>query len=270
MEREVFKDVINLQAASSVPIYEQLANFIRLQVKTGVFQPGEKMLPENDLSEFLKISRTTVRQAMELLVEEGLLIRYRRKGSFIADAKMKRPLNTLYHFSENMRELGAVPSSIVLKQEVTAAPEKIADILQLPPSRKEIFYLERVRCANGKPVLIEKTSIPYYLCPGIEQVEFSTASLYQVLSQNYSLKLYHATETIAAVLIKEEAAKLLRCQTRDAGYRITRISHLDTGFIYEYTSSITRADLCEFQMELYSHARGKNNPLTNIQRNITV
>ena len=142
--------------------------------------------------------------------------------------------------------------------------------MQLPSSNPEIFQLDRLRCADGKPVLIERTTIPYYLCPGIEQHDFTMTSLYQVLSQNYALNLYHATETIAAVLLREDEAKLLRCRARDAGYKITRISHLDTGFVYEYTHSITRADMCEFQMELYRTVPGKANIPDNIQRNITL
>ncbi|MBF1685323.1 MAG: winged helix-turn-helix transcriptional regulator, partial [Selenomonas sp.] len=84
MEKEDFTSAINMQLSSSIPIYEQLANFIRLKVRTNIFKPGDKMIPENDLCDLLGISRTTVRQAMELLVDEGLIIRYRRKGSFIA------------------------------------------------------------------------------------------------------------------------------------------------------------------------------------------
>lgn len=270
MEKNDFKNAISQQMAASIPIYEQLANFIRLQVRGNIFKPGEKMIPENDLCEFLGISRTTVRQAMELLVGEGLIIRYRRKGSFIADAKMKRNLNNLYNFSENMRQLGVVPSSRVLWQTVETASGEMAKKLSLPEANRKVFRLERLRCANGRPVMIERTYIPYYLCPGIEEEDFSTASLYQILSSRYSMKLYHATETIAAVLLREEEAKLLGCRTKDAGYKITRISHLDTGFVYEYTKSITRADMCEFQMELYRSIPGRNNIPDNIKRHISL
>lgn len=270
MEKNDFKNAISQQMAASIPIYEQLANFIRLQVRGNIFKPGEKMIPENDLCEYMGISRTTVRQAMELLVEEGLLIRYRRKGSFIADAKMKRKLNNLYNFTENMQQLGVVPSSQVLHKAVEEASGELAEILRLPDANRVVFHLERLRCADDRPVMIERTYIPYYLCPGIEEMDFSKASLYQILSSSYSMNLYHATETIAAVLLREEEAKLLGCRTKDPGYKITRVSHLDTGFVYEYTKSTTRADMCEFQMELYRSIPGKTNIPDNIKRNISL
>lgn len=270
MEKKDFENAISQQMAASIPIYEQLANFIRLQVRGNVFKAGEKMIPENDLCEFLGISRTTVRQAMELLVGEGLIIRYRRKGSFIADAKMKRKLNNLYNFTENMLQLGVEPSSRVLHKAVEEASEELAELLRLPNANRAVFCLVRLRCANDRPVMIERTYIPYYLCPGIEELDFSRASLYQILSSNYSMKLYHATETIAAVLLREDEAKLLGCRTKDPGYKITRISHLDTGSVYEYTKSITRADMCEFQLELYRSVPGRTNIPDDIKRNISL
>ena len=60
---------------------------------------------------------------MDRLVDEGLLVRYRGRGSFIADPKMKRNINYLYNFTENMRELGAVPASVVIKSEVVEADQ---------------------------------------------------------------------------------------------------------------------------------------------------
>ena len=246
--------------------YVQLADFVRRKIKSGQFAAGEKMIPETDLCKFLNLSRTTVRQAMELLVNEGIIIRYRRKGSFIADAKMKRQLNNLYNFSDNMREMGVIPSSKVIKQEIVRASAEISRLFCLPKGNDTIFSLERVRLADDKPVLVEKTAIPYYLCPGIEKNDFSRESLYNALGLSYALRLNHATETIAAILIPDKEARLLKCHFRDAGYKITRTAYLDNGNVYEYTTSVTRADMCEFHVDLYHK---EHTPL-NITRSINL
>lgn len=269
MNIDIFKNEFQLQTNSNIPIYEQLAAFIRLQIKANTFTPGEKLIPETDLCDLLKVSRTTVRQAMDLLVNEGLLVRHRGKGSFIADAKMKRPLNYLYNFTENMQDLNAHPTSVTLVKEVIEAPIEVRTALQLPPNQTQVFHLERLRCANNEPILIERTYIPYYLCNGIEQYDFSITSLYHILGQTYHLNLYHATETIEAVLIRKNEADLLSCNAKDAGYKICRISHLDSGYSFEYTTSITKADKCIFQMELYKNTNNHKLPV-NIKRNITL
>ena len=270
MDKNDFKYAVNFQASSTSPIYEQLANFIRVQIKTNNFKPSEKITPENDICEVLNISRTTVRQAMEILVNEGLLIRYKRKGTFVADPKSRRTINNLYNFSENMKEIGVIPSSTVIQKEVLDAPEELSEILQLPSSYKKIFYLERIRCGNNEPILVEKTSIPYYLCQGIEEFDFSYNSLYQILQQNYGLNIYHATETIDAILINDSDAKLLHTNNKEIGYKIKRISNLSSGQICEYTTSITHASKCVFQLELYKKNQGKLINETNVSRNIFI
>jgi GntR family transcriptional regulator len=81
--------------------------------------------------------------------------------------------------------------------------------------------------------------------------------------------LYHATETIEAVIINKEMAELLKCNPKVAGYRIQRISQLDSGFVFEYTTSITRADKCMFQLDLYKNGVANKNPV-DIQRHISL
>ncbi len=267
MDINYFKETFQFQAGSSKPLYEQLASYIKIQIKAGVLKPGEQMITETQLCDILGVSRNTVRHSLNHLVDDGLLVRYRGKGSFIADEKIKRPINYLYNFTENMMSLGATPSSIILSHEVLEADKKIQEKLQLPPGQTRVYNLVRLRCADGVPILYERTYIPYYLCPGIENINFETVSLYHILDEHFKLNLYHATETIEAVLINPAEAKLLQCKSKSAGYKISRISHLDSGFKFEYTSSITRADKCVFQMELYKNAGGNKLPV-NIQRNV--
>lgn len=269
MDIEYFKNTFRFSPGSSTPLYLQLMSYIKIQIQAGVLKPGDKMIAENDLCDILGISRTTVRQCMNQLVEEGLLVRYRGKGSFIADQKLKRPISYLYGFTENMLSLGAVPSSKVLSSEVQDLTDNVLlTTLQMPPEQTKVFHLRRLRYADNEPLLLENTYIPYYLCPGIELYDFSVVSLYHTMAERYSLNLYHATETIEAILFNKAYAELLNCTPKAPGYHITRISHLDSGYIYEYTSSVTRADKCIFQLDLYKSSGTSKSPI-DFQRHIT-
>ena len=125
---------------------------------------------------------------MNRLVEEGLLIRKRGKGSFIANQKLKRNIDYLYDFTGNMCSIGAIPASIVLTKEViNITDNRIIELLQLPKANPKAFHLIRLRCANGEPLLLENTYIPYYLCNGIEKFNFESTSLYETLSTNTHL-----------------------------------------------------------------------------------
>ena len=102
-----------------------------------------------------------------------------------------------------------------------------------------------------------------------EFFDFSTVSLYKVLSERYALNLYRATETIEAIIINKDEADLLKCAAKVPGYKIQRISYLDSGFVFEFTTSITRADKCVFQLELYRNTSASKSPI-DIRRQVTL
>jgi len=271
MDLQYFKNTFKFSAESEMPLYLQLASYFKIQIQAGVLEPGSQMIPEKVLCEVLDISRTTVRQAMNLLVKEGLLVRYQGKGSFIADEKVKRSINYLYNFSEDMINMGITPSSLVLVNEIREI--KPGDFkfehLKLPGRQKKMFYLKRIRCADGEPLLVEETYIPYYLCEGIENYDFSKTSLYYVLKERYKLNLFRAKETLEAIVIDKNLSDLLGCKSNVAGYKISRFSYLESGFVFEYTSSITRADKCMFELDLYKETSDSKNQI-NIKRQVNL
>jgi GntR family transcriptional regulator len=238
---------------------------MKMQIQAGIFKTGERVIAEDEFCKTLSISRTTVRLAMNRLVEEGLIIRYRGKGSFIADQKLRRNINYMYNFTENMRNMGVTPSSIILESRVIQADSSVTQKMRLPEDNFKVFCLKRVRCANAIPLLLEKTYIPYYLCDGIELFDFTHLSLYEMLKSKYSLNMYHAVETIEAILIDKETSARLCCKSRMPGYKIERISYLDTGYIFEYTTSVTRADKCIFRLDLYCNT-GNAKELIDFER----
>lgn len=253
----------------NIPIYTKLANFFRMQIKSGRLPEGTKMLPEEDICSALSISRTTVRKAMNLLVDQGLLVRYRGKGTFVSQKRFNRSINRLYNFSSDMEELGSVPSSHTLKNEVIdIAGTSIQQYLELPENQAKVFHLKRIRLANNNPVLLEDTYIPYFLCPRIENHNFDTTSLYEVLKDTYNLMPASATESLQAILIPKRERELLQCKQNAVGYRIKRIARLDSDFIYEYTASITRADICSYQFQLNSSNVSKSNSIMIINPNL--
>jgi Transcriptional regulators len=257
MDKEYFKSTFKLSQNATAPIYNQLAEYLKYNIQSGVLKPGDKMIGENDIVEILDISRTTVRLALNSLVEEGLVVRYRGKGTFIAEPKLRRSINYLYNFTENIKVSGSIPSSEIIRCEVVSADDKIKEKLKLATVNQKVFVLERLRLADGEPLIIENTFIPYYLCPGIESTDFSKASLYNVLETQHGINIYHAEETIEATIINKKNAAMLKCKNGLAGYSIERISYLDSGYICEYTSSVTRGDRCVFKLDLYNSKNSK-------------
>ena len=266
MEKNVSELSIRINPTSNIPIYLQLVNHIRMQIKSGMLKPGEKMPPEEEICATLGISRTTVRQAMNQLVEQGLLTRYRGKGTFVSMQKYSRSFSHLYNFSSDMHAIGAVPSSRVLKHEIIDVEDSfIQEHLELPSGRTKVFHLKRVRCADDEAILIEDTYIPCFLCPGIEVYNFEQLSLYDTLKDHYNLEPFNAIETLQAIIIPIKEQKILGCKGNTIGYRIQRTARLNSNFVYEFTISITRADICSYQFQLNNQSAAKSNSTIVLQ-----
>jgi GntR family transcriptional regulator len=251
MTIDYFKKTFKFNPKSDLPLYSQLESYMKMQIQAGFLKPGDKMITEMEICEILNVSRTTVRLAMNNMVDEGLIIRRRGRGSFIGEQKFRRKIDYMYNFTENIQRMSAVPSSNVLENKIIKANDIVTGKLQLPEENLQVFFLQRIRCANDVPILLESTYIPYFLCKGIEKFDFKTMSLYSILSNNYSINPYHAIETIEAIVLDPKAAKMLKCEKRMPGYKIERTSYLDSAYVFEYTTSVTRADKCVFRLDLY-------------------
>lgn len=242
-----------LSEESTIPLYFQLLTLIKRQIHSGILKPGDMVPSESQLCSQYNVSRSTVRQALNQLVEENLIIRRRGKGSFIANQKLPRSLNHLYSFSEDMLSMGMTPSSKVLENTIIEAPEDVISSLNLIPGQTEVFKLCRLRMANNEPLLLETTYIPLYMCPDIIKEDFSATSLYTILRSKYNLDLYRAVETYESIRLTKESATLLNCKKLINAFNIQRIGYLDTNIAFELTNSIARGDKCLFKVELHSN-----------------
>jgi GntR family transcriptional regulator len=241
-----------LSEENDTPLYSQLILLLKRQIHSGILKPGDLIPSENQLCAEYRVSRSTVRQALNQLTEEGLLLRRRGKGTFVASEKLNRNINHLYSFSEDMLASGRNPRSVILEKAVMLPGAAIADALGLPENG-EVFKLTRLRLADEEPLLLETTYLPLQLCPTIFNEDLGVHSLYALLRSRYHLNLYRAVETYEAVKLTKEAAQLLRCKAQAPAFNIHRLAYLDSGIAFEYTSSVARSDKCRFRVELFSN-----------------
>lgn len=233
----------------NVPVYQQILSLISHNIHSGELKPGEMLPPESKLCEIFGVSRTTIRLALDRLAEENLIIRRRGKGSYVASPRLRRNINHLYSFTQDMKNIGINPHSKVIQSSVIKVPDEIAPKLAIPKNT-DVFALVRVRYADEEPILHETTFIPYFLCKGIDNEDFSYCSLYQLLQFKYNLKLAGAIETYEAVKLSKRTSELLNCAYNLPAFKINRIGYLDNEIPFEFTYSFARSDKCMFTVEL--------------------
>jgi GntR family transcriptional regulator len=252
--------MFRIEVESGIPLYIQLKDILREKILKGDYKPQDRIPPENELCVLFGVSRITVRQALGVLAQEKLLLRKQGKGTFVTSPMFGRRLPKLDSFSETMRELGLTPSSRVVERRIEIANEDVAALLKLPPKQQRVNKMVRVRLANGEPVLLEQTYVPYFLCPSLLEEDpraasrFETASLYAYLTETCGLVLHTARETFEVTSLKKREAELLGCVRTQPAFAIERIAFLGDGTPVELTRSRGRGDRVRLTLQLVSDA----------------
>ena len=238
----------SIDQESSEPLYLQLKNKLIKRIISEVYKPGERLPSERVLSEELKISRMTVREALKGLVNEGYIYTQVGKGTFVKNIQYKQD-DVLTGFTEQMYKIGGEVSSRVL--EFSLAPVVPSAMAKLEIEPNDLVYkLKRIRYVNKRVLAIETAFIPAYLCKDLDKYDFSRESLYAILRKEYGLQLVLAEQTIVASLANDDEYSIFETQPPEAVLRIKRITKTNHKDVAEYVESVYRGDSYTLQTQL--------------------
>src|SRR6266540_5741129 len=230
-----------LKRDTPVPLYHQLKTAILRDIEAGRWRPGERLPTEDALIARFHVSKITVRQALRDLAQLGYIRREQGRGTFVQGPPLEEGPRELTSFTGEMRGHGFVATSRVLEQGLVPASGDVASRLDAGAG-EPVFRLRRLRLADGEPMGVQTAYLPLRLVPGIDQVSFADASLYEVLASRYSLYAAAARETHQAVPVPEDAAALLRVPAGSPALSAERLTTLADGRPLEYVHSIMRGD----------------------------
>lgn len=256
---------------SNIPYYIQLIEVLKGKINRGEWKPGQQILSEPELCETFQVSRTVVRQALREIELEGLVVRRKGKGTFIAEPKIDESLaQKLTGFYHDMIERGLTPVTHVLRQAVIPAEAKVAEFLKIPPETP-VIELYRLRFVNDEPIVLVASYLPYALCAPVADADFSNQSLYDFLERECGLLIASGRRYIEAVKASDAEAKLLQMEKGDPLIRLESISFLEDGTPIEYYIAYHRGDRSRFEVELVrvrelGDLRSPLTPLDNLPR----
>lgn len=235
-----------LDKQSPLPLYYQLAERLRAAIAGGVVQPGDLIGTEKEIGDRYGVSRATVRQALDDLTRDGLLVRITGRGTFVAPPRLTVDLPNLLSFTEEMKRRGIEPGSRIIAFEQIPCPEDAALGLTCDPG-DEILYIRRVRTGDETPIVIGD----HYLAPFIQFARDDLGqSLYETIQQRYGIRLREAIHTIQGGLCEPDEAELLGIATGDAVLRFRRTTYAGDGVPFVYETGAARADLYEYSIRL--------------------
>lgn len=232
---------MNVSRHDPTPIFIQISDALRQQIERGELKVGDTLPSEREYAERLKVSRMTVRSALDRLVNEGLVQRQQGRGTVVAAIKINRSALGFMSFSEDMRMRGLQPSSRVLRGVVEVADSAVAAQLGLVVGAR-VILLERVRLADGEPLALERVHLPFDRFNGLLDKDLATRSLYAVLEEDFTCFPSLADETVEAVLLTPPDARLLGVARHSPALLARRITRDDRGSAVESVHTLYRAD----------------------------
>jgi GntR family transcriptional regulator len=236
-------------STSLVPRYVQIAETLIEQIESGELAPGARLPSERELSKHFGVNRMTLRQALTMLDNHGLLMRRQGDGTDIVQPKIERTAGHLFAFSKEMRSHGFTPSAQIILLEQRFAETSIAHALQLPVGAP-IYYSHRLRLINRQPVMLEQFALPAQRFPGFATHDIETQSIYQIMATIYAVQISQARQSLEPVVANDYEAELLDIAPGSPLMLERRITFDTTMQAVEYSKDLYRGDRFRFVTEL--------------------
>lgn len=235
------------------PRYYQLARILRERILRGELEPHQPIPSERNLEEIYSVSRTTIRQAIDILVRQGFLYREHGKGTFVSPQKLQKGISELTSFSEDMKNRGLVPGQKILEIGLVTPPADVGQHLELARPDQPVLRIERLRLGDGIPMGLQTSYINLPDGGAITAGELDqVGSIYRILHEKFHLIPTEADETLEVALATPREAALLHIKpgspllvserTTYSQYRrvIEFVKILYRGDRYRYTAKLTR------------------------------
>ena len=224
-----------IQRDLPVAIHAQISDQFRSRIATGEWPANYRLKSEPDLAGELGVSRGTLRRALTTLIEEGLLKQVRGRGTFVTSTTIEPAIaQKLSTLTEDFAKQGIDTATEVIEASLIDPPRPIAALLDLARGGA-VFKLVRRRSAADGPVALLYNYVRADLVSGIENVDFSSMSLFGTLEQQFGLKIASARRTFSARAADGVVARYLDLAEGSPVQYLEQVTYLADGRPIEYS-----------------------------------
>ena len=251
-----------LDRNGNIPLVYQLGEAVRDKIVRGEYRLDQPIPTEGELQKLYGVSRTTVRLALAKLVNEGYIRRQQGKGTYVnprglvTKGKPKRLSRDMFGVKSTTRIIQSAGMKVrteVRHFERGLPSEEVAEKLGIG-QRDPVLHFQRVRYADDKPLVMEKSWIPAAQCPDLRREDVKN-SLYSVLFKKYHHRIAAAHQSLRAIVASELEAQTLDLQVGEPVMLVYGVTYLDDGRAIEAQESHFRAESIEFIIELGEYSQ---------------
>ena len=229
-------------------LYLQIKDILVARIQKGTWPPNTLIPTEQALINEFRVSRTTIRQAINILVQNEMLEKTQGRGTIVKPQNLLGNLGRLKGFAEEVRSKGQAPHSRLIRSEFRTTLYQEKTELNVSQA-EEILLIERIRFADDVPIAIEKTSWPKDIGELLIRHDLNQVNYYDVL-EAHNIYLKNAQENIRAINATIEEADLLGIRPGEALLEMTRLSFGMTDDPIEFTKTKYRSDKYQYSIDL--------------------
>jgi len=227
---------------SEVPLYLQVSEWIRENIYKGDLTTGDRVPSENQIMDMLGVSRGTVKKAVTMLVNEGLLVQVQGKGTFVKSENISYSLGEgLLSFAESLESQHLHFETEVIESRRDVASKLVASKLGIEVGAP-ILYLKRVRSVEGEKVMLIENRINIAHCPGIEDIDFNSNNLFPTVERLSGKKIASSESRYAAKIIGADRGHYLEVHEDAPVLHLEQIVYFENNIPLEFGNVWLKSD----------------------------
>lgn len=230
-------------------LYFQVKENIKALIKNERLKQGDKLPTEKEFMEKYRVSRITLRRALDELEHENYIKRIHGKGTFVSRLSIQSELSNMRSFTEDMKARGFQTYSKVLESKVVNAPEEAVTALRLSEGMR-VILIKRIRYADNSAVALEECYLPVEDFAGIVDEDLASQSLNELMVKKYGVKFSYADQYIKPGIPDKKLKELLSLKKSVPILYMKRIAFDQTGRAVQLTYSSYRGDIYEYKVIL--------------------
>lgn len=230
---------------SKLKLYVQIYTIIKEKIDSGAWPAGTQIPTEDELCRTYDVSKVTVREAIQELVREGCLKRQQGKGTFVMYSVPQPGVVMRTRLSEDIEGEEVTAEREILERGIRGASEDIGNIMM---SEDNVYYIRSKKIIGEEPYT-EEFFIPLFLLPDIDQEDIRQRSLYDLIEEKGTKKIFKIVQTVEVSAVKDDIAADLNLEKGSSVLLISRILSGSDGTVFAYSRLIGSWKMRKFQME---------------------
>lgn len=242
---------LNLDKNSAIPLHQQLANEIKMAIRSNHYPPGHKLPTEEELCLHFNISRPVVRQAYKQLIEEELIYRHKGKGSFVLKNNIRYTILDSIASLNHQIDLNHMHPSIqvisIERIDCTAEFRHQFELLEMSP----IIRIRRIYFGDETPLFYIELHLPEIVYPNMLENLAPNQAISSYVKQNYNFRTVQSKRHVKAIKFSDEVCDYLNLPQGSAGFRVETFSYDQFGRVVEISHTYVKGIGTSMQLNYF-------------------